>query len=146
MATNSQPVPGVDAFHKARSKFLDAIARCETIVCHLMRQNDLKVGAEPLCHKLEALAKLKASSRLAKAKQATILQSSVALTRVLPARADIVRSRLVIKQIGEETYACFANAAAVQDYGTIFRAFTIVELNDLVRTIEGIADQLEAIG
>ena len=51
MATASPNLPGIDAFHRERSKCIDAFAETEEAVMALLRLTGIKLGTEPFKQK-----------------------------------------------------------------------------------------------
>lgn len=101
--------PGIDAFHRERSRCVDAFADLEEAVIALLLAHDIKFGGESFGMKLGKLTKLKPSPRLSKtcaARLVDVVNKCAALTAL---RNDIVHSRLKLATIGEDQKACFIN-------------------------------------
>jgi hypothetical protein len=58
--TAQKPSAGIDAFHRQRSRCIDAFAVVEMLVVSLLRRNGEKCSCEPFGVKAGALLKVKA--------------------------------------------------------------------------------------
>jgi hypothetical protein len=69
MSNAAAPKPGLDAFHRERSKCLDAFAACEEAITKLLKLNGIKSGSEPFGQRVEKLRKTKASPTYTKTRK-----------------------------------------------------------------------------
>ena len=142
MTDNSPTRPGIDAFHKERSKCVDAFADLELAVRKILEREGVKTGLEPFGQKLGKLAKLIPSPRLSKSKVAALQILTERCQRFSDARNDIVHSRLQIAVIDDVHKACFINPAKLSDCGEGAKLFTLQAIRYLSSEISGLADDL----
>ena len=136
--------PGTDAFHRERSRCIDAFAACEEAVATLFFQTGAKAGADVLAQKISSLAKIPASPGYAKARREKVIVQLSALADLLPVRADIVHGRLRLAQIDGEIFACFVNAKDLGGDYLKARLLPFENLRTLTRTVTKIAEDLRA--
>jgi hypothetical protein len=136
------PRPGLDAFHRERSKCIDAFAAIEEAVIGLLSASDIKFGGEPFGQKLELLRKIKASPKRSKERVAqlqTLLKRCVEINEL---RNDIVHSKLQLAVIGEDQRACFTNLRDCQSGSQTARLFTLEGLRALSVEVLKLADEV----
>jgi hypothetical protein len=135
------PRPGIDAFHRERSKCIDAFAAIEEAVVRLLSQSDIKFGGESFGQKLGLLQKIKASPSRSKEK---VAQLQILLKRceaICALRNDIVHSRLQLAVIGEDHRACFSNLRECQSGSQIARLLTLEGLRSLSAEMLKLAEE-----
>ena len=101
--------PGLDAFHKERSRCLDAFAELENAIYTLLELTGSKVGSEPLGGKIELLSKAKAGPRYSKARKDRVQASLGRLRELAERRNDLVHSQLRLAIVEDEHWAQFTN-------------------------------------
>ncbi|MFM5932357.1 MAG: hypothetical protein ACKOPQ_15790 [Novosphingobium sp.] len=143
MATNPPAKPGVDAFHRERSKCLDAFVGCEEAVVALLLASATKAGAEPLGLKIEALKKAKPSPSYPATRKQTINGLLGQFDDLLELRNDLVHSRLQIAAIGEDQKACFINARQSSTGAQSARLFSLESLRSVTRKASELAGKLK---
>jgi hypothetical protein len=145
MASNNATKPGADAFHRERSKCIDAFAALEEAIIVILTGLAIKSGSETFGQKLELLSKAKANPRISKAK-IQALQSMLPRCKALgELRNDIVHSRLQIEQLGEETRACFTNTRHCLSGSQTARLFTLSGLRSVRSEAVDLASELQKI-
>lgn len=125
------PRPGIDAFHRERSKCIDAFAAIEEAFVRLLSQSDIKFGGESFGQKLKLLQKIKASPSRSKER---VAQLQVLLKRceaLCELRNDIVHSKLQLALIGDDHRACFTNLRDCQSGSQTARLLTLEGLRAL---------------
>lgn len=142
MTTIGPTKPGIDAFHRERSKCVDAFADLETAVIRLMRAAAIKSGGESFGQKLDKLAKAKANPQLPKASISKLPLLLKRCETICALRNDIVHSRLQMAVIGEEHRACFVNLRECESSGQTARIFTLPGLRDLSAEMTDLAREL----
>jgi hypothetical protein len=136
------PRPGLDTFHRERSKCIDAFAAVEEAVVTLLGESNIKFGAESFGHKLDLLHKIKASPQRSndRVKQLhALLKRCEAINEL---RNDIVHSKLQMALIGEDQRACFTNLRDCQSGSQAARLFTLEGLRKLSLEMLKLADEL----
>lgn len=142
MTACQHPKPGIDAFHKQRSKCLDAFVDCEEAVTALLVASGTKFGGEPFGSKLEALRKAKASATYAKKRKQTVNGLLEQFEELLELRNDLVHSKLQLATLGDNQRACFINAKQTSTGAQTARLFSLDSLRDLTRKAAGLANDL----
>jgi len=136
------PRPGLDAFHRERSKCIDAFAAIEEAAVGLLGQEGIKFGEEPFGQKLKLLGRIKASPKRSKERVAhlqTLLNRCAIINEL---RNDIVHSRLQMAVIGEDHRACFTNLRECQSGSQTARLFKLEGLRELSLEMLKLADEL----
>lgn len=136
------PRPDLDAFHRERSKCIDAFAAIEEVVVTLLDQSDIKFGAESLGHKLDLLRKIKASPQRSKERVAQLHALLKRCEAINELRNDIVHSKLQMALIGEDQRACFTNLRDCQSGSQTARLFTLEGLRALSMEMLKLAEDL----
>lgn len=134
--------PGIDAFHRERSKCIDAFAAIEEAVMRLLTQSGIKFGGEPLGQKLELLSKIKPSPQFSKQRIAQLHTLYSRCVVVNELRNDIVHSRLQLAAIGDDQRACFTNLRECQSGSQTARLFTLEGLRGLSAETLTLAEEL----
>ena len=138
-----KPAVGVDAFHRERSRCVDAFALAEAHIAAILTRGGEKCSSEPLGAKLEHLRKLKTSPNYSAANKKRVDELLVAISALLPVRADIVHSRLVLVEIEGVKHAQFLNAVeSAQPFPTV-RLLTFDQMRDLTRRVDELAGKLK---
>lgn len=133
------PQPGVEAFHRERSKCIDAFSQLESAIIVLLSLAGQSCGGEHFGQKLTLLKKAKPNPKLSKARLAKaheLLSRCEALAEV---RNDIVHSTLQLAVIAETHQACFINMRYCQSGSQIARLFTLKGLRELSTEMEQLA-------
>lgn len=143
MATNPPSKPGPDAFHRERSKCLDAFVACEEAVVALLQVSATKSGGEPLGSKIEALKKAKPAPPYPAARKQVVNGLLGQFDDLLELRNDLVHSRLQIATIGDDQKACFINARQSPTGALSARLFSLESLRTVTRKATGLAAQLK---
>lgn len=142
--TKPSPPVGIDAFHRDRSRCVDAFALAELQVNALLDLTGSKRGSEPLKQRIVNLRKAQPSPRYSKARKQRVVSALEELEARLPMRADIVHGCLQIAEFKTEARACFANARHDDLPGVQLRTFTLLELREVTREVNEIASRLAA--
>jgi hypothetical protein len=142
MAATKPPNPGPDAFHRERSKCLDAFVASEEAVIALLRQSGTRSGGEPFGKKVENLRKAKASLQYPAPLKARIDELLRQFDELMDARNDLVHARLQIAVIGEDQRACFINARQCANGSQSARLFSLEGLRALTRKADQLAQDL----
>lgn len=145
MATNPPPQPGADAFHRERSKCLDAFAALEESVILALAKSGGKSGGEPFGKKIEALKKSKPSPTFTKVAHGAVTKLVADIEPILDLRNDLVHARLQIAKIGEDQRACFINARQCESGTQMARLFSLDSLREVTRKASQIAEKLRAV-
>lgn len=109
MAEKAPPRPGIDAFHKERSKCVDAFASLEAAVISLLTSADISPKADSFGQKLASLAKAKPSPQLSKAAIDKLPDILARCDEIRELRNDIIHARLKLAVICDVHMACFIN-------------------------------------
>ncbi|PEQ11223.1 hypothetical protein B2G71_18215 [Novosphingobium sp. PC22D] len=141
----SPPGPGIDAFHRARSRCLDAFAGAEAAVVMIMARTGESNLTVPLGAKVEALAKLKPDPTYSNNAKKTVDGELEKLRPLLCVRADIVHARMEIVTIDGDVHARFANAAVLWHPYPTFRLLNYRQFGELTATVEAIAAKLRDV-
>lgn len=144
LAPNAPPSPGKDAFHRQRSKLIDAFADVEEGVMRLLDQTGSKRGAEPLKQKLAIVLKAKAGPAYSSTRKTQVDEAIKAIDTLLELRADLVHARLAVTMIDVEMHACFVNARETGIIGRKARIMTLVEMRTITTQVEALALRLAA--
>jgi hypothetical protein len=138
-----KPAAGMDAFHRQRSRCIDAFAAVEAQVIKRLKDHGTKCGGEPLAQKIVTLAGTPASPfypASAKKKTDAVLSS---LLELLPVRADIVHAPMVLVVIDGVAHARLINAVAACSPYPSCRLLSFDQFRELTRRLEEIAEQFE---
>jgi len=133
--------PGADAFHRERSKCVDAFAAAEMEIIKLLRASGAKIGAEPFKQKIMLIQKVAAGPAYSKARKKATDQLAAELETLLALRADIVHARMQFAQIDGAALACFMNAREAGDTAPVARLMTYEALRSLGKRVIEIANQ-----
>jgi hypothetical protein len=125
------PRPGLDVFHRERSKCIDAFAAIEEAVIGLLSHSDIKFGGESFGQKLELLSKIRPSPKRSKERVAQLQTLLKRCGEINGLRNDIVHSKLQLAVIGEDQRACFTNLRDCQMGSQTARLFTLAGLRAL---------------
>lgn len=145
MTTGKPPQPGLDAFHRERSKCIDAFAALEESLIRLQVALKQPVNGASFGQKLDALQSAKAGPHFAKARLAAmnaLLPRCVALNDL---RNDIVHARLQLATIGDEQRACFANTRYCMASSQSARLFALDGLRTVRTEAAALAELLNAV-
>lgn len=135
----SQHQHSPDAFHRARSRCIDAFALAELNAIALLHAQSIKASSEPFKQKLTKLSKLEPTQRYTEAKKARVDQAIAELDHVLSIRADMVHSQLAVVELDGVRKACFRNPVQPGVPGEVARLFTLEEMNSLCRLVDELA-------
>ncbi len=134
-----------DAFHLRRSRCLDAFSDLEEQLAVLQSLLNIKLSADSLGQKLEALKAAKASPKFSR-ERLTKLKELLPICEALNGlRNDIVHSRMQIAMIGKDQLACFANVRQPCPGSQTARLFTIGGLDELHRSVRQAAAKLKQL-
>lgn len=142
MAAASPPRPGIDAFHRERSRCVDAFAQAERAVNKLLDLTASKRGGEPLKQRMANLRKAKVSPSYSAARKKSVEAALDELEARLPLRADIVHGCLQLAEFENENRACFANARQDSGPGTQMQVFSLADFREVTRLVSKIATEL----
>ena len=142
MAAASPLRPGIDAFHRERSRCVDAFALAERAVNNLLDLTASKRGGEPLKQRITNLRKAKTSPRYSAASKKSVEVALNELEARLPLRADIVHGCLQLAEFENENRACFANARQDSGPGTQMQVFSLADFREVTRQVSEIAAEL----
>lgn len=138
-----KPSTGIDAFHRQRSRCIDAFATIEANVIKRLKCNGAKCGEEPFAQKITTLAATPASPGYAAAAKKKVDLALATLLDLLSVRADIVHSPLNLVSVDSVAHARFVNAAVACTQYPLCRLFSFDQLRELTRRIEELAKELE---
>jgi len=139
VATNN---PGIDAFHKERSKCVDAFADLEAEVAALLVASNIEPGKASFGLQLGKLAKVKASPKLSKAKLAMLTELVARRQSLNAVRNDVVHARLKLTFIDDQPTACFVNPYQQTDSGRVARLLDLAEMRVLTKQVSELAESL----
>lgn len=142
MNAHTTPRPGIDAFHRDRSKCIDAFSAVEEALIGVIAKTGGKIGAESFGQKLAQLRKAKPTATFTQAqidRLQKLLDGCLAISEL---RNDIVHSALKLAVIGDDQRACFINLRHCTSGSQTARLFTLqglraltADMNDLAREI-----------
>ena len=133
---------GIDAFHRERSRCVDAFATAERAVNNTLDATRSKRGGEPLKQRIANLRKVQPMSGYSNTRKLTVDVALNELETRLPLRADIVHGCLELVEFPEDNRACFANARQEVGPGIQMRTFTLSELREVTLKVSEIATRL----
>jgi hypothetical protein len=142
MSTPATPPPGIDAFHRERSKCIDAFSKLESEVVILLGIAGHSCGSEHFGQKLALLKNAKANPKLSKARLAKVHELLRRCEALAEIRNDIVHSVLQLADIGGTNKACFINMRYCQSGSQSARLFTLGGLRELSAEMEKLAEDL----
>lgn len=145
MTASQHPKPGPDAFHRERSKCIDAFATLEEAIVRLLTALKAKTGSESFGQKLQLIQKAKASPEISQARLQKVLLLMPRCEELGELRNDIVHSRLQIAIIGEDQRACFTNTRHCLSGSQTARLFTLEGLRSVTVNASALAAELRAI-
>ncbi len=139
------PRPGLDAFHKDRSKCIDAFSAVEEALLAAILATGGKASAASFGQKLAQLRKAKATPAMSAerlTKLQGLLDDCLAIGEV---RNDIVHSVLKLAVIGDDQRACFVNLRSCNSGSQIARLFTLEGLRSLTSEMNDLAQKIRAV-
>jgi hypothetical protein len=143
MSNNSPPKPpGIDAYHRERSKCLDAFVACEEAVISLLVKAEIKFGGEPFGKKVEKLRKAKSGKHYSDEQKGRIDEILARFDDLFIIRNDLVHARLRLESIGGVEKACFINARECANGTQTARLFSLESLRAVTRQASELADHL----
>lgn len=138
---------GSDAFHIARSRYLDAMAEFEAQVVRILRLGGLKAGSECLGQKLEKLASLKATCSLSKDAVKKAHDIVAGSGSMLDERNDIVHAVMRIVNFDGVTTAYFSNNRLDEsDTSSVGRLINAAQFEQIERRTRSQTTRLASIG
>lgn len=123
--------PGIDAFHRERSKCVDAFADLEAAVIAMLVFHKVKTGSEPFSQKLVKIAKIPPCPQLSKSQVSRLGEIVKRCQTFSEVRNDIVHSRLKLAVIDNDHRACFINHGQASGCIQNARLFNLQSLRDL---------------
>ena len=145
MTASQPPKPGFDAFHRERSKSIDAFAALEEAIVRLLVAVKAKAGPESFGQKLQLLQKAKANPEFSQVRLQKVQACLPRCEDLNELRNDIVHSRLQIAIIGEDQRACFTNTRHCLSGSQTARLFTLEGLRAVTTNAGKLADELRQI-
>ena len=145
MNAPTNPRPGIDAFHRTRSKCIDAFSEVEQALIWIIERSGGKVGSDSFGQKLERLRKAKPSATLSKAqieKLTSLIDGCVAINEL---RNDIVHSTLQLAVIGSDQRACFINSRQSTSGSQTARLFSLEGLRGLTAEMTELATKIRGL-
>lgn len=142
MANHSPPNPGIDVFHKERSKCIDAFVSVEVAVIQLLDLTSTKFGSEPFGRKVKALKEAKPTPQYSKERKAKVDLLLVEAIDLFEVRNDLVHARLQLAIIGTDQRACLTNARHCLAGSQTARLFTLDGLRAVARQANALAEAL----
>lgn len=136
------PQPGIDAFHRERSKCIDAFSQLESAIIVLLGLAGHSCGGEHFGQKLTLLKKAKPNPKLSKARLAKAHELLGRCEALAEVRNDIVHSTLQLAVIAEANRACFINLRYCQSGSQTARLFSLEGLRELSAEMERLAEGL----
>lgn len=136
------PRPGLDTFHRERSKCIDAFAAIEEAAIQILELEDIKFGEESFGHKLKLLGKIEASSKRSHDRVTRLQTLLKRCADINELRNDIVHSKLQLATLGDDQRACFTNLRECQSGSQTARLFTLEGLRALSAEMLKLADEL----
>ena len=137
--------PGIDSFHRERSKCVDSFALAEAAVVALLNRSDSKCNTEPFKQKIGMLRKIPAGPKYSKANKQEVDILASELEDLLAVRADIVHGPMQFAQIDGIGYACFVNAKDAGEAAPHARLLGYETLRATGRRVHEIAVKLSAV-
>lgn len=131
--------------HRARSEFLDAFGGLEAQLLKLLRSGKKPVNAAQTTALLEAFRKLEATPLIAKANLPKRDTLAARIDELLPVRADIVHSRMIVHMVGNDCEVRFVNARNSHEKHPQSRNLTIAQLEALIRDVGALTDELSGL-
>jgi hypothetical protein len=145
MTTSPPPKPGSDAFHRERSKAIDAFAALEESIVRLLVALKAKFGTESFGQKLQLLKTAKANPQFSQARLRQVQALLPRCEELNELRNDIVHSRLQIAIIGDDHRACFTNTRHCLSGSQTARLFTLEGLRSVTGNAGKLAEELRQI-
>lgn len=139
------PRPGIDAFHRTRSKCIDAFSEVEQALIAIIERSGRKTGSESFGQKLQQLRKAKACPALSKEqieKLKNLIDGCAAMNDL---RNDIVHSTLQLAVIGNDQRACFINSRHCTSGSQTARLFSLEGLRGLTAEMMDLAKKLRSL-
>lgn len=136
--------PGIDAFHRERSRFTDAFARCEIAVVSMLSSNGAKICADPLGQKIARALALEPSQTLGKARKAQLDPILRELLDLIAIRADVIHAPLRVIELEGNNVACFVNTRNHGEKWPAARLVTFDNFRALTRRVAELAIALSA--
>lgn len=145
MNAPTNPRPGIDAFHRNRSKCIDAFSEVEQALIAVIDRCGGKIGSESFGQKIEKLRKAKPSPGLAKGKIETLMKLMDRCAAINEVRNDIVHSTLQLAVIGNDQRACFINSRQCDSGSQTARLFSLEGLRSLTAEMTQLAADIRAL-
>lgn len=145
MNAPTNPRPGIDAFHRTRSKCIDAFSEVEQALIWIIERSEGKVGSDSFGQKLEKLRKAKPSPTLSKNQIEKLKKLIDGCSAINELRNDIVHSTLQLAVIGNDQRACFINSAQCTSGSQTARLFSLEGLRGLTAEMTDLAKELRAL-
>jgi hypothetical protein len=139
--TNSPQKPKPDAFHRQRSKCIDAFAALEEAIIGTLLNLQCNSKCESLGLKIEAIRKV-CAEKSPQAKCHSLLDDCERMSSI---RNDLVHSRLQVIDQGDRTVAWFANTRELHEHQGNARIFTLQGLLQLYQNVNTLADEVRKL-
>jgi hypothetical protein len=141
-AINPPKPPKIDAYHRERSKCLDAFITCEEVVISLLVKAEVKFGGEPFGKKIEKLRKAKVGKLYSEQMKSQTDILLVGFEELMKVRNDLVHARLRLECIDGVEKACFINARECTNGTQVARLFSLESLRAVTRKASELANEL----
>lgn len=145
MASTAQPNPGPDAFHRERSKCIDAFASLEEAIVLLLDAMKIEFGAESFGQKIGLMQNAKAGPQFSQSRMQSVHNVLQRCKNLGELRNDIVHSRLQIASFDTETRACFTNTRQCLSGSQSARLFTLAGLRSVTTEATQLAEELRRL-
>lgn len=145
MNATANPRPGIDAFHRNRSKCIDAFSEVEQALIAVIERSGGKVGSDSFGQKLEQLRKSKPSPTLSKGQIDRLKKLIDGCATLNELRNDIVHSTLQLAVIGNDQRACFINSRHCTSGSQTARLFSLEGLRGLTAEMTELAKQIRSL-
>lgn len=132
----------MDAFHVARSNFIDAFGEVEAAICKRLINFDKDPGNQQLGQKIAMLREMKASPRYSKLDRQRINGALERLQAFQEIRCDVVHAPMKLVEMDGIATGCFVNPRNLQDRTILARHITLEKFEQLTREVASIAAEL----
>ena len=140
-----RPQPGINAFHRDRSKCIDAFANLEAVVSKLSIGAELALKNETFGEKLKQLKRAAGDCDLSASQLAAVRETLGRCEILASVRNDIVHSVLQIESVDEINVACFTNVRKLGAESQPTQRLSLANLRVLTIEINELAADLRSI-
>lgn len=145
MSEKLPPSPGLDAYHRERSKCIDAFAALETATLKAMDSLEIKFAGESFGQKIGKLGKAKPTPKFSQARLSKLMNLAARLAEANALRNDIIHSRLQVTTLDDGPKAMFVNTRHCLSGSQTARLFSLAGLRDTTKSVGELAAELAKI-